>query len=290
MEQDRTELNTDEVMDRHTDNELPHSNDVLEVAYEAGRILLENGAEIYRVEETMQHIAKHYGVTMNEFFVISNGLLVTDNGENDVNRKNGLLGHDGKKYAKIQHVPVHASRLDKVVAVNQLSREICEGKYTLAEAAAKLEEIRNQKGHRKITLILASGIGAGTFAYIFGGSLKDALVAFVAGVLLYVVYLFFTKNMSKIVGNMIGGALISVICLLAYRLGIGEHMNYMIMGCVMPLVPGVAFVNGIRDIANSDYLSGAVRMLDALLVFLSIALGVGGVFLIYHAAFGGSLL
>ena len=43
----------------------------------------------------------------------------------------------------------------------------------------------------------------------------------------------------------------------------------------MPLVPGVAFTNAIRDIANGDYLSGAVRMLDAMLVFVCIAVGAG---------------
>jgi uncharacterized membrane protein YjjP (DUF1212 family) len=58
----------------------------------------------------------------------------------------------------------------------------------------------------------------------------------------------------------------------------------------MPLVPGVAFTNGIRDIADSDYISGAVRMIDALLVFLSIAAGVGFVLSVYHRLTGGATL
>ena len=36
--------------------------DVMEVAIEAGHILLENGAEIFRVEETIYRISRHYGV------------------------------------------------------------------------------------------------------------------------------------------------------------------------------------------------------------------------------------
>lgn len=54
----------------------------------------------------------------------------------------------------------------------------------------------------------------------------------------------------------------------------------MAVGAVMPLVPGVAFVNAIREIADGDYISGFVRMLDALLVFFCIAAGVGGGFFI----------
>ena len=273
------------------EEELPETSDVLEVAYEAGRILLENGAEIFRVEETMSHIAEHFGVKMNEVFVISNGLFASDNGENDRNRKKGLLGHDAaKKYAKIEHVPVKGTRLDLVVEVNQLSREVCEGKYTLAETAAKLEEIRNMKGKSPIILILASGIGAAAFSYLFGGTLRDAAVALVAGLVLYALMLFAFKDMSKITKNILGSAVVSVICLFGYKLGIGTNLNAMVIGAVMPLIPGVPFVNGIRDIADGDYLSGAIRMLDAMLVFLSIAIGVGVVFLIYHAGFGGSLL
>ena len=64
----------------------------------------------------------------------------------------------------------------------------------------------------------------------------------------------------------------------------------MISGAIMPLVPGVAFTNGIRDIADGDYISGAVRMLDAILVFVSIAIGVGVMFSIYNGLTGGIVL
>ena len=64
----------------------------------------------------------------------------------------------------------------------------------------------------------------------------------------------------------------------------------MISGAIMPLVPGIAFTNGIRDIADGDYISGAVRLLDAILVFLCIAIGVGVMFTIYHGLMGGVML
>ncbi len=67
----------------------------------------------------------------------------------------------------------------------------------------------------------------------------------------------------------------TLICSALFLLGIGRHLNFMIIGSIMPLIPGVAFTNAIRDIADGDYISGSVRMLDALLVFFSIAIGVG---------------
>ena len=64
----------------------------------------------------------------------------------------------------------------------------------------------------------------------------------------------------------------------------------MIIGSIIPLVPGVPFTNGIRDIADGDYISGAVRLLDAMLVFLCVAIGVGVIFIAYHRLWGGAIL
>lgn len=60
------------------------SHRVLELAMEAGRILLRNGAEIFRVEETVWHICEHYGVQGLDTFVLSNGIFITaDDGRED---------------------------------------------------------------------------------------------------------------------------------------------------------------------------------------------------------------
>ena len=99
-----------------------------------------------------------------------------------------------------------------------------------------------------------------------------------------------SPHLSKIVGNIGGGALVTLICILCYRLGFGEHLNHMIIGSIIPLVPGVPFTNGIRDIADGDYISGAVRLLDAILVFLCIAIGVGVGFALAGWMTGGALL
>jgi len=251
----------------------------LEAAMEAGHILLENGAEIFRVEETMERICNHFGVATRDFFVLSNGIFTTG-------------GYSGKnQYARVQHIPVRGAQLDRVVAVNQLSREIEEGRYTVEEVRARLEEIRHMPGKPFALQVLASGVGSGTFCYLFGGQLIDSAAAFVAGLILHVFNgMVGAPHMTKIVANICGGALVTLICILCYRAGFGEHLNHMVIGSIIPLVPGVAFTNGIRDIADGDYISGAVRLLDAILVFFSIAIGVGVMFTVYHRVMGGVLL
>lgn len=257
----------------------PDPRKVLKTAMEAGHILLENGAEIFRVEETMERICRYFGVESRDFFVLSNGIFVTG-------------GSGGSKpYARVSHIPVRGARLDKVVAVNQLSREIEEGSYSVEEVAGRLEEIRRMPGKTARMQVLASGAGSACFCYMLGGSLADAAVAFAAGVCLYLYILGISgPHLSRIVGNIGGGALVTCVCLICFRLGLGEHLNRMIIGSIIPLVPGIAFTNGIRDIADGDYISGAVRLLDAILVFMCIAIGVGVMFTVYHRLMGGVLL
>lgn len=258
---------------------VSYDRQVMETAMEAGHILLENGAEIFRVKETMERICHYFGVEERDFFILSNGIFTTG----------GYVKENA--YARVQHIPVKGTQLDKVVAVNELSREIEKGCYSLAEVQEQLKRIRKIPGYSIPKQVLASGIGSAAFCYLFGGDLLDSAAAFVAGFLLYIFILKVSApHMSKIVGNVFGGALVTLVCILCYHLGFGHNMNYMIVGAIIPLIPGVPFVNGIRDIADGDYISGAVRLLDAILVFLCIAIGVGVMFTIYHRVTGGVLL
>lgn len=253
---------------------------IYDVAMEAGRILLQNGAEISRVEETMDRICKFYGADTMDSFVLSNGIFMTG-------------GYGSRKpYARVGHIPVRGASLDKVVAVNQLSREVEEGKYERIEMVKeKLEEISNLPAAKKWQQILASGIGSGFFCVLAGGSFADCVAAFIAGIVLYVYVVFISeKYLSKILGNIFGGAIIVAVCVLCFQLRIGNQLENIISGAIMPMIPGIAFANGIRDIANGDYIAGSVRLLDAILRFLCIAIGVGAAFSIYKSLAGGVIL
>lgn len=245
----------------------------LDAAALAGRILLQNGAEIFRVEETIERIAKSYGMEGNSSFVLSSGIFITE--EKD----------DKHFYANVKHIPLSTAHLDKVAAVNQLSREIETGKYTPAEAIEVLHNIQNMPEKPKVAQVIASGVGSACFGYLFGGSIFDSFAAFFVGSLLWVFLGIMSKRKkrtTKIMLNIGGGLFLTTVSILVYRLGIGDNLNHIIIGSIIPLVPGVAFTNAIRDIANEDYISGIVRLVDALLIAFCIALGVGIVMTVYH--------
>lgn len=250
-------------MNKEVYNEIDNDA-VMDLALQAGHILLQSGAEISRVEETMQRICAHFGVQSEHVFVLTNGIFFTGGGDRE------------HVFAKVEHIPVSGTRMDRIVEVNQLSRDIERGRYTVEAAVERLGQIRNMTEKRKMVRVLAAGAGSAGFCFMFGGDLADTACAFTAGFLMYLFLLYLSAGrLSRIVSNILGAAIVTLLCTAAQKLGIGHHMNFMIIGSIMPLVPGVAFTNAIRDIANGDYLSGAVRMLDAMLVFVCIAVGAG---------------
>lgn len=254
---------------------------VLDLALEAGRILLDAGAEIFRVEETIIRISRAYGIQKCSPFVLSTGIFLT--------AENG----SGEIYASVKHIPISGAKLHRIAAVNQLSREIEERKYTLEEAGEKLEMIKEMPGKKGYTRMLAAGIGSGCFCYLLGGRLEDMLAAFLSGFFLYAVLIALErreKQTSKIVANLIGGFCASLFSVVFFRLGLGTATGSILVGSVMPLVPGVSLVNAVRDFADGDYIGGGVRFLDALMVALGIALGVGIMYILYYSFTGGIIL
>ena len=49
----------------------------------------------------------------------------------------------------------------------------------------------------------------------------------------------------------------------------------LVVGSIMPLLPGVSFIKGIRDLIAGDLMSGVARAFDAGVTAVSIACGVG---------------
>lgn len=247
----------------------------LQLATEAGHILLENGAEISRVEETMTRIASAYGVEDESFFVLSNGIIAT-----------------GQHYARAEFIPIRGTQLSRVVAVNQLSREVdTAAPMPVDSLRQRLQAIRAAAGKPWWELVLGIALGVSSFCILFGGSLADAAATFVCGVLLGLFMTFAGPHMSRLFSNLLGGLVGGLLCIVAsllYNTVLAAHhpelaplhLPNMIIGTIIALVPGVPFTNGMRDLANEDYIAGATRLMDAFLAFLCIALGVALAFIV----------
>ena len=214
----------------------------------------------------MQIMANSLGITDFNVYVLANGIFVSSHGRTE-----------------IRHVPATAIHLGRVEALNELSRELAAGKLDLPGAEACLAQIRQMSTRRAVMLTAASAAGSACFAYLFGGFLAEAAVALVAGVAESLLsQLCRRKKISRIFSDILSAAAGTAVALVCKAVWPGLDADTAIIGALMVLTPGVSLTMGVRDIINADYLSGAIRLLDAVLVAGCLACGVG---LAYTAAY-----
>ena len=239
---------------------------IMDFIMAAGQTLLENGAEVFRVEQTMEIMARSFHLREFHVYVLTNGIFASAG---------------TAEISEVRNVPTRTTHLGRVAAVNALSREIAEGNMSLDEAESRLVQAQSIPFPKGRVQLLAGLSGAFCFALIFGGTLRAALVAAVAGCAANAYLLFCGRHP-------IGGgfrtistaSLITILCILGCRL-LHTEASHAIIGALMILTPGIAFTMGIRDFVQGDYLSGTIRMIDALLIAASIAIGTGLVLSLY---------
>ena len=235
----------------------------LALVLDAGQTLLENGSEVFRVQQTMEIMARSLGIEDFNVYVLTNGIFAS------------ARSPDSSE-SLTRHVPLVSIHLGRVEAVNELSRELAAGKLNLDEAEQRLQDARALPPAPPRVLRLAGAAGAACFGYLFGGGLAEALVAGIAGYLEVVVSQQLSAHKINRIFTIIVAAVVVTACAISMRLLLlpGLQVNFAIIGALMVLTPGVALTMGIRDILNADYLSGSIRLLDAVLVAGSIACGV----------------
>ena len=185
--------------------------EIMEIAMRAGHILLENGAEISRVEETIDRICRHYGIQSANSFVLSNGIFST-------------MGNQREEFfARVQHIPVSGAHLNRVAAVNQLSREIEEGKHTIADLERCLDDIENMP-EREISSRSWRQQWKRRVLPVFGGDLLTARRHFYRDAF-YVYILYGGYRLSRLVEHILGGALVTFLCMVFYHLGLGHNVT-----------------------------------------------------------------
>lgn len=242
-----------------------------------GEAILSNGGEIFRADEAMRYAAKAFGLEQFNSYVIANGIFTS-------------MSADGKAYSSQVHsVPLAPIMLCRVEALNDLSRQISAGECTPLEMERELDRIGKMKTSGNFVQMLASGCGSASFCYLFGGALPDCLAAFAAGFILYVFLLCGAPKakLPKIMVNIAGSILVSLACCIFYAAGFGVSLDKMIIGAIFPLVPGIPLTNSVRNFLENDYLSGMIRLVDALLTAGCIAVGVGVVMKIWSMVTGG---
>ncbi|WP_320047558.1 threonine/serine exporter family protein [uncultured Ilyobacter sp.] len=236
---------------------------ILKLSTHAGKIILENGGETYRVENTVCKICEMYGYSADCFATLT-GIMAS------------LEDQDGNISSIIVRISKRGTNLDKIHRVNLLANEAY--KQTPEEFMRSLKSIEIKKPYPMHLNFLAYAFCAASFSVIFGGSYRDFIVAMIIGGALNIFIRISNKlEINYFIINSVGGAICAVIGVFFVKIEVADNLDKIIIGSLMLLVPGLALTNAVRDIIAGDFMAGMARGVEALLIATSLAIGTGAV-------------
>lgn len=249
---------------------------MMKMAILSGEIMLQSGGETYRVEDTIIRLCRAVKeINYVDVFVIPTGIFLT-------------IGYDNNINTLIKRTKIQSIDLTKISLVNQFSREFVTTDLSIDQGTVVLKKIQRQKPYSLfVRSILGGGFVSGFSALLNGGFLQDFLGAFFVSAAVVILRDFFNYKLNVIsyVKDFFGAFFSTILAIAFVGVGIGSSIDVMIIGSIMPLLPGLATTNATRDSISGDFLSGMSRGIEAILCALSIALGVGVVLHYYNMFF-----
>ena len=230
---------------------------------EIGKLLLKNGAEIYRVEESLERMCQSYGFQDIGVFALPTYFTMS------------VTFQDGTNTSLTKRTLQNRTNLDAVCALNDLVRKICNETHTNYFIEQQIKAINSL--HPIMPLVfLGYGLGAGGYAIFFGGGLHEGIIAGIIGFLMYFfVWINEILGINSLMRTTLTSMFLTILAILFYHFHLIYNLDATIIGCLMILTPGIAITNSLRDIIDGNYVSGQARLVEAFFIATAIALGVG---------------
>lgn len=235
---------------------------LIECCLLAGKLMIESGAETYRVEDTMARMAFTRSMANVNSYVTPTGIFFS-------------AGND--KRTRVIRINNRTTDLEKIALVNLVSRRLSSGELTLIGAYDELQTISKKNYMFPVSVqLLAAAVASACFLILFGGVWSDIPSAFIAGGAgLAVQILIHEKTRVKFFSEFIAALLIGILAIISVRMGLGTDLDSIIIGSVMPLVPGLLLTNAVRDLMAGNFVAGLSKGAEAFLTAFAIGAGVG---------------
>ena len=239
-----------------------------------GEAMLQCGAEIFRVEDSLYRMYKSYGFMTYDVYVIPSNIQVT------------VETPEGEIITQIRHIESSEPNFDQLDYLNNLCRYVCQHTPDEKEMREKYLEVINREPQKRITRYAAGIMGGTGFAVFFGCNVRDAIVALIVSVMIVAVGDWLAKRESNLmVYNAILSFISEVIIIVALKMGVADHPDRIMIGIVMLLISGLGTTNGIRDLLQRDFISGFINIMNSFLGAAGIAFGIGLAIMLFHEGY-----
>ena len=235
---------------------------LMDLAMTIGYRMIRYGAEVYRVEDSLERLFAAYTGRDVHVFSIPSSLLVTYTDES------------GTNLTQSRRILVRGNNLDRLEQLNALCRWMCRETPDEDVVRAELERIEGRRMYSLGEMILAYAGTSAAFALLFGGSAWDAGTAAVIGAVVRVVRTGLERlHSNEFFCHLVCSWFLVSLAALAWYWGLAGDMDIVIVGTIMTLVPGFTLTGSMRDFIVGDSVAGLVRLVEALLVSAGLAVG-----------------
>lgn len=235
---------------------------LVDTAILVGEIMLKNGAETYIVEQTMDKLLKTTHMKHIETVVMTTCIVVT------------LSDPKIEHITAVSRIHERITNLNRIYNVDNLVDQYCEGKIDLEELFHRLKGLKKFNQYRQLLKNIALILIPPAFTIMLNGNWKDAIAATICGIMLVLLHkLFSFVKTNDFIRNAFIIFIVTIISEILSKL-IGSGVEAVMIGVMMPYVPGIAITNAARDALSADYMSGSARLLDAFIQAFAVAIGV----------------
>jgi uncharacterized membrane protein YjjP (DUF1212 family) len=236
--------------------------EILTLALWAGSIVMENGGNTIRVEETVHRLGTAMGAEWLEVFATPSGIIATDL-------------YAGEHRTKVWRIVTANVDLSRLAAVSDLVRSAAPVGIDCRVVRQRLEQIAAQpRVYSERATTSAVALACASFAILFGGGAREFLATLVAAVLSQLTRTWLTRR--RLSRPMTTGIAAAVGSMLAFELaqGIGApRPDLAMLSAVLLLVPGVFLVSSITDLITGHVLSAVAKAANVVLLTASIGIG-----------------
>lgn len=235
---------------------------LLKQVIKIGGLLIECGAEIYRVEESIKRMLNAYPVESVDVFAIPSMIMVTLETPSQVS-----ITKNKRTFCK-------QADFNKLARLNNLVREISIKAPSLDVVEYSINVIENDLPYPRWIIIFATACLAGCFCLLVQGSFSSVVCA---GLIVIVAQLV-SQQMEKFHANTFFITIVASFIHTTLAGGIANffpstEIDAMIIGTLVTILPGLTFTTAIRDMITRDLLAGILGLIETLLVATSIAIG-----------------
>ncbi len=252
-----------EIMGEKMEKKVEQTYEIIEVCLLAGKIMLQSGAETYRVEDTMVRIAAAFGLGKTHSYVTPTVIIFSAEGMEPTK-------------TKLMRISERSTDLKKIAMVNSISRSISSGEINLKEAMEQLNEMNSMDVSFPFMIqVAAAALASGCFMIMFSGGWNDFVPAVISGGMGYLSFVYFHRFVSvKFFSEFLASFVIGLLAFLFVKIGVGQQLDKIIIGSVMPLVPGLLVTNAIRDLMAGHLVAGLSKGAEAFLTAFAIGAGI----------------